>query len=332
MVDLVLGIGAAVGASTLYSLGIALQAMDAKEAPRDEHLRLALAWGLLRRARWLAGTGMSILGWPLQVLALLLAPLVVVQPALAAGLLVLMFLAQRMLGEHAGRDEHLLMWAIVIGVIGAGLTAPPLSTSDTAGDLTITLVLIALAVASLLPYLFRVFDRRPPATVTMIGAGLGFAWSGVATKLAADDLSRGHLLVAAAWGLSTAAASGVAVLAEMSALQSRPAIQVAPVVFVTQTVVPVALAPMLFGERFSDTPLGGVPLAASLALLITAAALLARSPLLLALMEGQRTSAANDSAPSPSEPSQEAIRSSPSTEEADPSTVTTKTSPARAGR
>src|ERR1017187_5456339 len=105
MVDLVLGIGAAVGASTLYSLGIALQAMDAKEAPREEHLRRARSWGLLRRARWLAGTVLSILGWPLQVVALLLAPLVVVQPALAAGLLVLMFLAESMLGGPAGRYE-----------------------------------------------------------------------------------------------------------------------------------------------------------------------------------------------------------------------------------
>src|SRR5665213_3648940 len=87
MVDLVLGIGAAVGASTLYSLGIALQAMDAKEAPHEEHLRLALARNLIRRTRWLLGTALSILGWPLQVVALLLAPLVVVQPALAAGLL-----------------------------------------------------------------------------------------------------------------------------------------------------------------------------------------------------------------------------------------------------
>ena len=43
----------------------------------------------------------------------------------------------------------------------------------------------------------------------------------------------------------------------MSALQARPAIQVAPVVFVTQTVVPVVLAPLLFGESFADTPLGG---------------------------------------------------------------------------
>ncbi|MCW3057678.1 MAG: hypothetical protein JWO21_1647, partial [Solirubrobacterales bacterium] len=63
-----LGILAAIGASTLYSLGIALQAADAKQAPHEEHLRLALAWGLLRRARWLLGTGLSILGFPLQVL------------------------------------------------------------------------------------------------------------------------------------------------------------------------------------------------------------------------------------------------------------------------
>src|SRR5438445_5481658 len=111
MVDLVLGIAAAIGASTLYSLGIALQAMDAKEAPREAHLRLALARGLVRRARWLLGTGLSILGFPLQVVALLLAPLVVVQPALAAGLLVLMLLAQRMLGEHAVHYEYACLLA-----------------------------------------------------------------------------------------------------------------------------------------------------------------------------------------------------------------------------
>ncbi len=141
MVDLVLGIGAAVGASSLYSLGIALQAMDAKEAPIDEHLRLALIRNLLRRARWLAGTGLSILGWPLQVVALLLAPLVVVQPTLAAGLLVLLFLAQRMLGEHAGRYEHVMMCAIVLGVLGAALTAPPLGNTQ-ASDETIAIVLV----------------------------------------------------------------------------------------------------------------------------------------------------------------------------------------------
>ena len=80
--------------------------------------------------------------------------------------------------------------------------------------------------------------------------------------------------IAAAWGLSTAVASGVAVLSEMSALQDRPAIQVAPVVFVTQTVIPIVVAPLLFGESFADTPLSGVPLSASLALLVTGARML----------------------------------------------------------
>jgi hypothetical protein len=331
MVDIVLGIGAAVGASTLYSLGIALQALDAREAPHEEHLRVALVWGLARRARWLTGTGLSILGWPLQVVALLLAPLVVVQPALAVGLLVLMLCAQRMLGEHAGRYEYFAMGAIAIGVIGAGLTAPPRSDSHTSEELTIALVLIALAVASLLPYLLRAIHRSP-ASVTMIGAGLSFAWSGVVTKLASDDLAQGHLIAAAGWGVGTAIASAVGLLSEASALQSRPAIRVAPVVFVTQTAIPVVLAPLLLGESFGVTPLGGVPLSCSLALLVLGAALLARSPLLVALMEGERVSHASGSTPSRSAPSQATIRSRPLTEDGDPPRSTTSTSPARVPR
>jgi FtsH-binding integral membrane protein len=331
MVELVLGIAAAVGASTLYSLGIALQAMDAREAPPEEHLRVALVWGLLKRARWMLGTGLSILGWPLQVVALLLAPLVVVQPALAAGLLVLLLFGERMLGEHGGRAEHLATLAIVIGVIGAGLFAPARSASQPGEQLTIVLVLIGLAVASLLPYLLRALGHSV-AELTMVCAGLAFGWSGVATKLAADDLSAHHLAVAALWGLSTAAASAVGVLSETSALQARPAIQVAPVVFVTQTIVPVGLAPVLFGERFGATPLGGAPLIVSLGVLIAGAALLARSPLLLTLMEGERVSHDSGSAPNPDDPSHVTMRSSPSTDAEDPSSSTTNTSPARIGR
>src|ERR1035437_515060 len=314
MVELVLGIAAAVGASTLYSLGIALQAMDAKQAPSHEQLRLALIWGLIRRGRWLLGTALSILGWPLQVLALLLAPLVVVQPALAAGLVLLMFLGERMLGEPAGRYEYTAVAAIVVGVIGAALA--------------ITLVLVALGLASLIPYILNALVRNV-AEATMIGAGLAFGWGGVATKLASDDLAGGHYLAAAAWGLSTAAASGVGVLSEMSALQSRPAIQVAPVVFVTQTVIPVVLAPLLLGESFAGTPLGGVPLVLSLVLLVGGAPALARSPLLLGLMAGEPVSTDRGSAPSPSEASRETIRSSPRSEDGEPPSSTTITSPAR---
>jgi len=347
VLELSLGIIVAIASATLYSLGFALQAMDAREAPLEEHLRLALARGLIRRVRWLSGTGISMVGWPLQLLALSLAPLVVVQPALAMGLPVLMILGERMLGEHAGRREHLAVGAIVLGVIGAGLCAPPRSDTH-AGWSTLALVLGWLALASLLPYMLLRLNRTF-ASVTMLGAGLAFAWSAVATKLASDDLAHGYLLVAGAWGLSTAGASALAALSEMSALQSRPAILVAPVVFVTQTIVPVILAPLLFGESFAATPYGGVPLVAALGLVIAGAAVLARSPLLLALMRepaerhsdgapgareppDQRSSDASDSTPSRLAPSHDARRSTPATEAGDPSTLTTTTSPARRGR
>ena len=74
----------------------------------------------------------------------------------------------------------------------------------------------------------------------MVCAGVAFAWSGVATKLASDDFSTGHYRDRRRRGrVDRRGASVVGVLSEMSALQSRPAIQVAPVVFVTQTVMPV---------------------------------------------------------------------------------------------
>ena len=120
------------------------------------------------------------------------------------------------------------------------------------------------ALASLLPYVAA--RARPLASpgVTMIGAGLG-----VRLERRRDQARRRRPLAAAttssaaAWGaVDRAAPRASGVLSEMSALQSRPAIQVAPVVFVTQTVVPVVLAPLLLGESFAATPLGGVPLVA----------------------------------------------------------------------
>ena len=116
----------------------------------------------------------------------------------------------------------------------------------------------------------------------------------------------------------------------MSALQSRPAIQVAPVVFVTQTLVPVVLAPLLLGERFSDTPLGGIPLALSLAVLLGgrgdagALAVAARADGRGAREPAQRHRAQ----PLGFERARPSVRGRPGTRPSRPSSTTT-TSPAR---
>jgi drug/metabolite transporter (DMT)-like permease len=281
MISLLIGIAAATAASALYSLGIAVQAVDARVAGNEYAMRISLLTHLLRRGRWLAGTAMTAAGWPLQIVALLFAPLEVVQPALASGLLVLLLMGERMLGERTGRRELLAVCAIVAGVAGIGALAPPRTTSHVHG-VALLLVLVLLGFAASLPFLAQ-FVGRSMANLTIIGAGLAFAWSALADKLFADAASHQHWLTAVLWAIAAMAAAVVGLTAEMSALQRRAAILVAPVVFVVQTVVPIGLAPLILHESFLDTPLSGLPLFGCLAVLLAGATVVARSPALLAI-------------------------------------------------
>ncbi len=130
---LALGILAAIGASVLYNTSIALQALEAREVPREHSLRPSLIGKLVRNRRWLGATALGLLGWPLEIAALLLAPLTVVQPCLASGLILLLWLGATRLGEAPGRREYIAVAAIVVGVVGVALAAPE-RTTDHAGD------------------------------------------------------------------------------------------------------------------------------------------------------------------------------------------------------
>src|SRR4051812_30795130 len=84
---LALGLLAALAASTLFNIGMALQALEARAAPRSLALEASLLLRLLRRPLWLVGSALGVLGIAPQVVALAYAPFVVVQTALAMGLL-----------------------------------------------------------------------------------------------------------------------------------------------------------------------------------------------------------------------------------------------------
>ena len=327
---------AATGASTLYSLGIGVQAIDARVASDEHALRLSLLTHLLRRGRWLLGTAMTAFGWPLQIVALSFAPLEVVQPTLSVGLLVLLALGERLLGERPGRRELAAVAAIIAGVAGIAALAPVRETTHVHG-VALVLVLTLLGAAAMSPFIAQLLGRTL-ANLTMVGAGLAFAWGALATKLVSDAVSGHHWLTAGLWGVAAIGASIVGLTAEMSALQTRPAMLVAPVVFVAQTFVPVMLAPLILHESFLDTPLSGVPLIVCLLVLLGGATVLARSPALLALngtreREGaQRSNAANGSPESRDSRNAETTRSISRVAPADPSSVSTTTSPGRNGR
>jgi drug/metabolite transporter (DMT)-like permease len=272
---LALGIICAIGASGLYNTSIALQALEAREVGHEHALRASLIGRLVRNPRWLVATLIGLLGWPLEIAALLMAPLTVVQPCLASGLVLLLVLGVTRLGETPGRREYGAVAAIVLGVAGIAWAAPARTTSD-AGALPIAIALFLVTIPVVAPYVVR--GRSSAAgTLAIVGAGFGYAWTAIASKLLTDELSAGSLLVAAIWLATAAASEGVALLSEMSALGRRPATRVAPVMFSVQVVVPVILAPLIFGESWSDTPGGGAGLVASILLILAGVIALAGS-------------------------------------------------------
>jgi drug/metabolite transporter (DMT)-like permease len=297
---LALGIVAAVGASLLYNTSIAFQALEARKVPRDHSLRPSLIGKLVRNRRWLGATALGLVGWPLEIAALLLAPLTVVQPCLASGLILLLWLGATRLGEAPGAREWVAVGAIVVGVAGVAWAAPE-RTTDHASTSAIAIALAFVAIPLAAPYALRERFRHSPhqggvnvgraggiGTLMVISAGCGYAWTAIASKLLTDELASGAVLVALAWLATAAVSEGLALLSEMSALQRRPATHVAPVMFAVQVLLPVLLAPLIFGESWSSTPLGGAALVAFMAVAVAGTSLLAGSKAVGTLIETAR--------------------------------------------
>jgi hypothetical protein len=290
---LALGIICAIGASGLYNTSIALQALEARDVGEEHALRVSLIGRLVRNPRWLLATFIGLLGWPLEIGALLLAPLTVVQPCLACGLVLLLWLGVTRLGERPGRREFGAVAAIVLGVAGIAWAAPARTTSD-AGTGPIAIALILVAIPILAPFALRGW-KGAVGTLAVVAAGFGYAWTAIASKLLTDQLSAGSVLVAAIWLATAAASEGLALLSEMSALGRRPATQVAPLMFAVQVTVPVILAPLIFEESWSDTPGGGAGIVAAILLVLAGVVALAGSPSVGAVIDSAH---AEDSSPS----------------------------------
>ena len=294
---LALGVVAAIGASLLYNTSIALQALEARGVEHEHSLRPSLLGRLVRNRRWLGATAVGLAGWPLEIAALLLAPLTVVQPCLTSGLVLLLWLGATRLGERPGAREGIAVGAIILGVAGVALAAPERTTDHAgAGAIALALLLVAIPIAS--PYVVGRRFRHSPhqrgvkvgwgsgiAVLAVLSAGCGYAWTSIASKLLTDELAAGTVLVGLAWLATVAASEGLALLSEMSALQRRPATHVAPTMFAVQVLVPVALAPLIFEESWSATPLHGAILVASMVVAVAGTVLLAGSRAVGAVIE-----------------------------------------------
>lgn len=265
-----IALGAA--AAALFALSTSLQALEARDTPRDEALRVDLLQRLVRRRRWLAGTAAGVLAWPLQALALSFGSIALVQPTFGFGLVMLLVLAVSMLGESVGRREVAGVVAVAAAVGTLGWAAPTSTGAYTHTGTTV--VIVWVVVAALAPQALRLLDLRS-GLATSVAAGV--AWSAVGLSTAAFDqaLADRRWLVVLAWAVGVAAASWGGLLSEMTSLQCWPATRAIPVAFTLEMVAPAAVMPAI--TQHGAGPAGGVPFALALVVACLGAALLGGS-------------------------------------------------------
>jgi drug/metabolite transporter (DMT)-like permease len=272
------GLGLAAAAAACFETGYAFQALEARGVSARHALRVSLLGRLVRNVRWLAATALSVLGWPLQVAALALAPLAVVQPTLALGLVGLLALGSRVLGEPVGRREIAAVALVVAGIACIALSAPGRGTSTNVAGAVVAVALLSAVAAA--PYMLR----RRTVLLAVLATGAADSLAGFSAKLVADALRDEHWAVVVGLGLLAAGAGITATLSEMSALQNAPATRVGPIVLAMQIVIPVALGALVAGEDWAATPAGGLVLAAGLGVVVSGAVLLAASPAVAAVI------------------------------------------------
>ncbi len=279
-----LGLVAALVASALFNVGLALQALEARAAPDRLSLRLSLLTRLLRRPRWLLGWALGIVGIGPQVLALALAPFVVVQPMLAVGLLLLLWIGSRNLGEQVGKAEVTGVVAIIAGV-GLVAAGAPQHTEAHRGPGAVIAVVAGLAVPSLLPFLVR-GTRVDGRWLVMVACGTGFAATNIATKLMSDDVGAAHLGIAGAWAAAGVALGVAATITNMTAFQRCRATVVVPATTMVQTFLPIVLEPLFLRERWGSAQLDGSLIIVGLIVALAGTGIVARDRSVSELVAG----------------------------------------------
>lgn len=280
MPHLLLASLAALAAAALYAAAVTLQALEARRAPAELHLRTSLIVFLLRRRLWVLGTALGLLGWPLQALALAFAPLALVQPLMALSVVGLLAAGHRILGEPITRRSALAVAAIVGGIAILALTVPTRGGSGT-GSL-LALALGGLGLVAVVPLVPR-RGRPLPANALAFAAGAAYVLVALATTLLDSALGRGAWWPAAAWLGLSAAAAGAGGITENSAFRLAPATVVAPLIFAMETVAPALLGPVV-GQRLGSSGTSLVIDLGGLILVGLGVTLLARSRSVVALV------------------------------------------------
>lgn len=287
------GLAVAIVSAGLYDVGYVLEKQALSDLPAIRPNPVQLARTVIRSRRWLAGFCAMLAGLVLQVVALTLAPVSVVQPVLAAGLVGLVVAGGPVLGERLHWRQRAALMLVIAAVVAIAISSQPGArlarsvSTDRFAVLAVPTALLAIGAAVAGLRASRRGTAVPPAwtAAALAGAagllyGLGaVAEKAVATHLVGEGIYRGlvaSLGSAYPWLFVLVTLAGMVVF--QVALQAHAASMVATVSNVVSSVCALAGASMIFGELLLPHGWWSVARFAGFAGVAGALTLLARAP------------------------------------------------------
>ena len=273
-------------ATTAYHLGLIVEKRALAELPAiDARHAVRLLKVLLTAPSWLAGFVLMLCGFALQVIALTLAPVSIVQPVLGSGVVILLVLSRIVLRETLKRLELACVLAMAVAIVAIALSA--VGPAGKVGHEASGLLLAAVAVpAGLLAIGLGASALRPKpggrhrlpsiGVSYAVASGLLYGNATLAIKAMSGMIAQ-HAKLGAGLVLAVAASpfpyvtvgcSALGMLIFQTGLQRSRVSIVGPVSNITGSVFFLVLGTWLFGERLPADParlalrLGGIVLAA----------------------------------------------------------------------
>lgn len=236
----------AVASAVCYGIASVLQAIGARRTAEAAGLDLRLLARVAAQRIFLLGVGLDIVGFLLSLGALRTLPLFVVEPVVAANLVVTAVLAARFLGVGLAAREWLAVTVTCTGLIALGSVGAAAGASR--GGTVLHLGLIVAAAVLVPPATLAArLDGNAGAAALGSVAGLSFAVLGLAVRVVPSLRPAVLLLDPATYAVIVSGVLGF--LCYTTALQ-RGRVTTATATMVTgETVVPAIAGVVLLGDR-----------------------------------------------------------------------------------
>ncbi len=225
------------------------------------------------------GMVVATIGWGMHVAALALAPMSVVQVALAAGVVLIAVMADRMFGYAVGLKQWIGLWLTAAGLVMLGLTLPGMHGAHSHFSSVAMIAFEAglFGVGGLLIMGPSVGGRREHHGVMLAASsGILFGVSDSAIKALTGILgAHGVLgLITSPWLGVAVLASVVAFYASARAFQEGEAVPVIAVTGTAMNIAGIASGLIVFGDPLPGSAVGIVMESLAFVLVIVASALM----------------------------------------------------------